>query len=87
MLCTILRLVFARFQTRQPLVLEEPCTRRVFTPEESGPAGLDLLTAHLANVFAIEESPFSRSWILVSTRDAQIITRAIAVAYRHGAAK
>ena len=61
MIYTILRLVFAGFQTRQSLVLEEYCARRVFTPEESGPVGLDLLTAHLANVFAMETSPFSRS--------------------------
>jgi hypothetical protein len=33
----------------------------MFTPEQSGPMGLDPLTTHLANVFAMEQSPFSRS--------------------------
>ena len=54
---TILSLVFAGSQTRQPLVLEEHYDRRAFTPEESGPVGLDLLPAHLAGVFAMEKSP------------------------------
>jgi hypothetical protein len=61
MLYTILRSRFAAFQTRQPLILDQRCARRIFTPEESGPVDLDLITAHLTNVFAMEESPFSRS--------------------------
>jgi hypothetical protein len=61
MLYTIERSLIAGLQTRQPLVLDDHCARRVFTPEESGPVGLDLLTAHLANVFAMTNSPFSRS--------------------------
>lgn len=46
---------------RQLLALKEHWAQRVFTPEESGPVGLDFLTAHLANVFATETSPFSCS--------------------------
>jgi hypothetical protein len=64
MIYAILRLVFVGFQTRQSLVLEEQYVLRVFTPEESEPVGLDLITAQLANVFAMEKSSFSHSGIL-----------------------
>jgi hypothetical protein len=61
MLYIMFRSLFAGLQARQSLALGKRCSRRVYMGEESGPGSLDLLTAHLANVFAMTNSPFSRS--------------------------